>query len=349
VVRLLSNKELERYSRQIVLEDIGTKGQKALKKSRVCVIGLGGLGWLTSLQLTGMGIGYIRVVDRDIVELSNLQRQLIYSINDIGKPKAEVVAEKLKQRNSEIEVEPLTLSITLKNINDILKDIDVVVDCLDNFRARSIINYGCVRNNIPYVYSAGIQLFGSVHTIIPFKSACMECVYYNMSEIEAESCVQVGVLPTVLGVISSIASQEVLNLLLKREPLLADDILIIDLKKLNFDKIKIIRNINCRICGTNPVNLVADEELIIESVCRDKGAFSVSPAKGLKLDLIEIYRQIENNYLIKRRGPMFLQIQYKPEILITLLNSGSMLIEGVDNPETAKRIFLEILNHFKVE
>ncbi|MHA1410533.1 MAG: HesA/MoeB/ThiF family protein, partial [Candidatus Odinarchaeia archaeon] len=250
---MLNDEELERYSRQLVLNIIGKQGQLKLKNSRVCVIGLGGLGWLTSITLAGMGVGFLRLVDRDVVELSNLQRQLIYTVNDIGKSKAEAIAERLSERNPNIEIEPLALSVSLETIEEIISDIDVVVDCLDNFQARRIVNYGCIKKNVPFVYSSAIRTYGSVHTIIPNESACMECIYPDMGALEGESCAEVGVIPTILGVVSSIAAQETLNILLNKEPSLSEYLAIIDLNSVSIDKIKVIRNTNCKICGTNPI------------------------------------------------------------------------------------------------
>ncbi|MEM2110218.1 MAG: HesA/MoeB/ThiF family protein, partial [Candidatus Odinarchaeota archaeon] len=223
---MFTEDELERYSRQIVLNNIGETGQVKLRKSRVCIVGVGGLGWLVALQLAAMGVGYIKLIDRDIVELSNLQRQLIFETEDINKPKVEAAARRLRRLNPNIDVKPVMVSISLENIYELLNDVDVVVDCLDNFKARMILNYGCIRRKTPLVYSSAIRLYGAVHTVIPGKSACLECLYGDVETLEAESCAEVGVLPTVLGVVSSTASQEVLNIILTGNPLLTKHLLI---------------------------------------------------------------------------------------------------------------------------
>ncbi|MHA1835885.1 MAG: HesA/MoeB/ThiF family protein [Candidatus Odinarchaeia archaeon] len=343
---MLTDKEKERYSRQIVMPEIGEAGQEKIKKSRVAIIGLGGLGWLTGLQLTGMGVGYLKLVDRDVVELSNIQRQLIYSEEDIGKSKAEAMAQKLQRINSDITIDPLTVSISLDSIHEVLENVDIVIDCLDNFQARKILNYGCVKGNLPLIYSAAIRSYGVVHTIIPGKSACLECIYGDIDSLEAESCAQVGVLPTILGVISSSVSHEVLNLILQNEPLLADYLLIVDMKTFSFDKIKITRNNNCKICGVNPISLQQYDKIRVESLCA-KGAFMVSPSTNLKLDLNRVKDILASKFKINKSGSLFLELTYCGSISVTIVKSGSMLVKGLKDSKRSKKIYEEIMGLIK--
>ncbi len=338
---MLSDEELERYSRQLVLPNIGEAGQLKLKNSRVCVIGVGGLGWLTALQLGAMGVGYLKLVDRDIVELSNLQRQLIFEVEDINKSKAEAAARRVKRVNPGIRVEPVMVSISLENIHDLIRDVDVVVDCLDNFKARMILNYACVKANKPLVYSSAIRLYGAVHTVQPGRSACLECLYGDVETLEAESCAEAGVLPTVLGVASSIASQEVLNILLTGRPSLTDYMLIIDLESFEFDKIFLERNPNCRICGVSRVDLKPTGEIPVERLCTE-GSFMISPFKPVRLDLKKLESLLQVKYRVDKTTPVFVEFYYTPSITVTVVRSGGILFKGIGGEDEARRIYSEL-------
>ncbi|WEU40307.1 MAG: HesA/MoeB/ThiF family protein [Candidatus Odinarchaeum yellowstonii] len=338
---MFTDEELERYSRQLVLPRIGREGQLKLKNSRVCIIGVGGLGWLTSLQLAAMGVGYLRLVDRDIVELSNLQRQLLFEVDDINKSKSETAARRIKRVNPNIHVDPLMVSINLDNVHDIIRGFDVVVDCLDNFKARMILNYACVKAGEPLVYASAIRLYGAVHTVIPGVSACLECLYGDVESLEAESCAEAGVLPTILGAVSSMASQEVLNILLNGEPALSKSMLVMDFESCEFDKIFLERNPNCRICGVNRVDLKPTGEIPVERLCTE-GSYMISPLKPVRLDLKKLEDQIRLKYQVYKTTPVFIEFYYAPEITVTLVRSGGILFKGVSSEEEARRIYRDL-------
>lgn len=163
----LTDDELDIYSRQIVLGDIGYDGQLQLKNAKVCLVGVGGLGTSTAFKLTGMGVGKLRIVDRDIVSRSDLHRQYLYDAKSIGRPKVEVAAEKLNHLNPDIIVEAVPESLNLLNVVDIVRDIDVVVDGLDRPQPRYLINQACNKRRIPYIFGAAIETYGQVTTLLP--------------------------------------------------------------------------------------------------------------------------------------------------------------------------------------
>ena len=171
----LSREELEYYSRQIVLAELGYNAQLKLKNAKACLLGLGGLGSPAATQLTAIGVGHLRLVDRDVVELANLHRQHLYGVDDIGYPKVEVAAKKLHILNPYIKIEPLPLYITEENAEEIVKGMDVVIDCLDSMKARYAINRAFIKLGIPYIFGAAITTAGNVSTIIPGETACLEC------------------------------------------------------------------------------------------------------------------------------------------------------------------------------
>jgi adenylyltransferase/sulfurtransferase len=207
-VKDLSERELDFYSRQIVLTEIGYNGQLKLRNARVCLVGLGGLGSPAALQLVAMGVGYLRLVDRDVVELSNLQRQHLYGVNFVGYPKVEVAAKRLRELNPNIEIEPLPLSLNANNAEDVVKDMDVVIDGLDRMSPRYAVNKACLKLEVPYVFGAAIMTYGSVSTIIPNKTPCLECFQGNLEDDSMPTCAVVGVHPSVLSIIASVEVSE---------------------------------------------------------------------------------------------------------------------------------------------
>ncbi|MHA1596380.1 MAG: HesA/MoeB/ThiF family protein [Candidatus Asgardarchaeia archaeon] len=246
---MLNDEERKRYSRQIALPYISIDGQKKIKDAKVAVIGIGGLGWLSSMQLTAMGVGEIRVVDRDVVELSNLHRQLIYKTSDLGYSKAEVAGKRLRELNPNVKVFAFPLSINDENVYDVIEGVDVVIDGLDRFEPRYVLNRACVEMSIPYVYGAAIQMHGVVSTIIPGKTPCLNCLYPNVRDESIPSCEVVGVFTPVIGITSSIQTSEAIKIILGKKPSLAGRVLYIDSTDLSFESIKVMRNPTCSVCS----------------------------------------------------------------------------------------------------
>jgi len=152
----------EFYSRQVVLAELGRKGQEKLRRSRVAVVGLGGLGSISTLYLALAGVGHLRLIDQDTVELKNLHRQVLYSLDDLRYPKAEVAADKIPHANPDIKIEPVPENVNENNIDDMLCDVNCVVDGLDNMRTRYLVNRACVKNGIPYVFGAALGMEGNL-------------------------------------------------------------------------------------------------------------------------------------------------------------------------------------------
>lgn len=240
----LSKKELQYYSRQIMMDEIGAKGQLKLKNSRVCVVGLGGLGSPASMQLAGMGVGFLRVVDGDVVDVSNLHRQHLYGVNKKGMSKAEAAAERLQALNPYIIVEALKCSVTEDNAQEIVRGMDVVVDGLDNMEARIAVNRACVNRGIPYVFGAVETTTGNVSTIVPGKTVCLECFYGKKS---GKSEV-VGVHPSAVNIIASVEVSEAIRLLIGQEPCLANKLFNFDLNGLEINVISLSKVESCPVC-----------------------------------------------------------------------------------------------------
>ncbi|MCJ7637062.1 MAG: ThiF family adenylyltransferase, partial [Nitrososphaeraceae archaeon] len=244
----LSSQDLQRYSRQIMLEEIGFLGMEKLRNSKVCVVGVGGIGNPVVTQLTAMGVGKIRIVDRDVVEISNLHRQHLYTEQDIGKVKVEAAIEHLKKRNTNVEIEALPISITSYTAENIVKGFDVVIDALDSIDARYALNDACVKQHIPLIYAGALGMLGSVCTILPNQSACLRCIFPALSEDDMPTCSTEGVHPSILYLVGGIQVSEAIKILLGQKPSLVNTLLYIDLNELSFERIKMLRHDECSAC-----------------------------------------------------------------------------------------------------
>ena len=250
-LNFLTEEEKERYQRQIVLKSIGKEGQEHLKKSRVAIVGVGGLGSVSALYLASMGIGFLKIVDNDVVEVSNLHRQILYTTNELGYPKVRVAKNRLEAINPNCKVEPLSIFISPDNVKEIVEGIDLVIDGLDNFSSRFIINKACVQKNIPYVFSGVLGTIGNASTFIPYEdnSPCLECVFSKVKDEEIETTATVGIHPSILGIISCIQISEAVRILTGKDPLLIGKLLFYNLENLDFQTIEIVKNPTCPTCS----------------------------------------------------------------------------------------------------
>jgi molybdopterin/thiamine biosynthesis adenylyltransferase len=333
----LSEGELRFYSRQIMLDEIGYTGQQKLKKAKVCIVGLGGLGSTIATQLTAMGVGHLRLVDRDIIEESNLQRQHIYNFDLIGFPKVEAAVRKLERLNPYVKFEPLPLSLNENNADEILNGIDVVVDGLDNMNTRYAVNRACVRLRIPYVFGSAISTFGNTSTIIPRETACLECFYGKLNDSSLSTCGTVGVHSSVLGVVASIEVAETVKLLLGRQPSLKNKLLYCDVDSVRFEEIEVACAETCPVCGSEPkASPTPLKHALIEESCgrNNKRVFVVVPKENLNLEIKKLVG------LLKKEGAQFnveaklgITFRVKEGILVSILKSGVMIIEGTNSEE----------------
>ncbi len=243
-----SKKQIDRYSRQIILKKIGVLGQKKLLKSRVLVVGAGGLGSPVAIYLTALGVGNIGIVDYDKVEVSNLARQIIYNSKDIKKKKSSTTIKKLKLINSDIKFKSFEKKLTSKNINNIAKNFDLIVDGSDNFRTRFLINDYCLIKKKILISGAISKFEGQVYTFnfSKKKSPCLRCFIPEMpTNIDVDNCEHDGILGTLAGVVGSIQANEVIKEILGIGESLCGYILIIDGLKLAFRKVKLNKRNKC--------------------------------------------------------------------------------------------------------
>ncbi len=241
----LSVRELERYDRQIRISEIGFEKQLKLKNSRVLVAGVGGLGGVAVLYLTAAGVGSIRIVDEGILELNNLNRQIIYSEKDVGRLKVEAAAERLKSLNPDIVVEPIPHKITLENVDELLNNVDLVIDGLDNFKTRFIINDKCVERGIPFIHGAVYSLEGRLMTIIPGETPCLRCLIPSPPP-EYDIIPVIGPVPGIIGCLEALEAIKIITGIGKP---LTNRILIFDGFNLDFTYLPITKSPRCPVCS----------------------------------------------------------------------------------------------------
>ncbi len=256
---IIRDKENDRYSRQTLYHKVGCEGQEMLMDSRALVIGVGALGGNIANLLARSGVGNILLVDRDKVELNNLQRQLIFDETDIGKPKAEVVARELKQANTSIKIEGRVMEVDASNIHELIKEVDIVLDGTDNVKTRFLINDACVQLGIPWVYGGVVKAEGMTMTIIPKTTPCLRCILPNIPEPgSTQTCNEVGILNGIPAVVASLQATEALKILMGKEP--SKGLALINIWDRKMEIVDIERNQNCQSCGDGAIDQTASAD-----------------------------------------------------------------------------------------
>lgn len=285
---------LDRYSRQIMLEQIGYDGQKRLAESTALVVGAGGLGTVILERLAGMGVGRIVVVDRDVVEESNLHRQTLYGDADVGRPKAAAAAEKIGQLNGSVEAMPVAAPLTEANADVLVGGCDVAIDALDTAGARHILNEACIKAGVPLVCGSAVGVEGQAMTVLPGKTACYRCVFGEVDDAAMPKCSTTGVHPSILSIIGGVEAAEAASILTGREPSLAGRLFHANLDGMEFAKMSVSADPECAACGSGRKRAAGSGEgdacadgaqcttphgLAVEELCgrgRGKRTFAVS-------------------------------------------------------------------------
>lgn len=248
---MFTDDQLHRYSRHIILKGFGPRAQKKLLASSVLVIGAGGLGSPALLYLAAAGTGKIGIADYDTVEISNLQRQILYSQKDLNTLKAEASVFRLSEMNSDVQIYQHTERIDQSNILDIIKGYDFIIDGTDSQKMKFLINDACVLANKPFSHAGAIEFSGQIMTIVPHKSSCLRCIF-SASENESLSCSQSGIIGAVVGVLGTLQALEAIKYLSGVGELLTDSFLSFQGDMARFHKFSVKRNPHCEICGDTP-------------------------------------------------------------------------------------------------
>jgi len=342
----LSSKELDRFSRQVMLEEIGYQGQLKLKNSKVCVVGVGGLGNPITSRLTAMGVGTLRIVDRDVIELSNLHRQTMFNEDDVGQIKVEVAAKKLQKLNPDCKIEALAVSVNDYTALEVIEGCDVVIDALDSVNARYALNKACVKFNIPFVTGAAVGVSGQAFTILPKSSACYYCMFPSLDEDSMPTCSIEGVHPSILSIIGGIEVSEAVKVILGKKPSLSEKILHVDIENLDFTTTRTFRAEECSVCGTGKAEEVVKEELILEELCgrnQGKRTFSITPTSTFDLDVESVTGAAkEKGFLVDKQGELGLSLRTN-ELSVSFMKKGSAVIVGPKDEKDAVALYNELL------
>lgn len=254
VPETLTQDQLTRYSRHLLIPEVGEKGQKKLLNSSVLMLGAGGLGCPAAFYLAAAGIGRLGIIDSDIVDRSNLQRQILHTDDSVGEPKVESAGKRLRALNPGIEIVEFNTRLTSENVLDIFEGWDLVVDGGDNFPTRYLVNDACVHLNIPNVTGSVFRFEGQVTVIKPYEGPCYRCLYPEPPPAEfAPSCQEAGVLGVVTGIVGSLQAAEVIKVLLGIGTPLIGKLLMYDALDQNVRKLKVRRDHNCKMCGDDAV------------------------------------------------------------------------------------------------
>lgn len=246
----LTEEQIERYSRHILLQDVGREGQEKLLNAKVLIIGAGGLGSPVALYLAAAGVGHIGIVDADVVDLSNLQRQVIHQTKDLNTPKVESAKEKMIAINPDVEVTTYHTFLASDNAEEIIKPWDFIIDCTDNFPVKFLINDACVRLGKAFSHGGILRFQGQTFTHLP-GTACYRCFFKEPPPAGAvPTSSQAGVLGAIAGMLGTIQAAEALKYFLGVGDLLTDRLLTFDAKTMNFRTIKVKKRASCEICGT---------------------------------------------------------------------------------------------------
>lgn len=268
---MLNNEQILRYSRHILLPEIGGRGQEILLGSKVLVIGAGGLGSPVTQYLAAAGVGTIGIMDGDKVDLSNLQRQIIHTTADVGKLKVDSAREKINLLNPDINVSIFPFCANAENIGQILPEYDIVIDCCDNFPTRYAVNDAAVLYNKPYFYGGVLRFDGHAAVFYPPNGPCYRCIFPEAPPPgSVPSCQEAGVFNVLPGIIGLIQAAEALKWLLGTgEPLLGR-LLVLDAHDMEFRDIKVNRRLSCEVCGENPAITKLCAENYVAASCEDE-------------------------------------------------------------------------------
>ena len=332
------------YSRQVTMKELGEKGQEQLSKSKVAVVGVGGLGTVSSLYLALAGVGYIRLIDQDTIEAQNLHRQILYTVADLHYPKAEVAAKRLQEQNSLVKIEAFSENVNSTNVERLLDGVDCVVDGLDNMVTRYLVNRACLKLKIPYVFGAAIGVEGNLSVFAPPETGCLECLMPNLSDNDLMTCSARGVIGATPGIIGALQAMETIKLLAGIGKTLKGKLLVCDLSDMDFTSIDISKSTRCPACHGEPSFLTGGERLVW--LC-GKDTANINPEKPLQLNLQEVYTTLNERFHVRLKSSLALMFNYK-NYEVSLFNGGRMLIKNVANEQEALQVYREILDELNI-
>jgi len=331
----------EFYLRQTVLAELGIEGQDKLRRSKVAVIGLGGLGSASTLYLALAGVGYLRLLDQDTVEMNNLHRQILYTVRDLKYPKVEAAAVRIRETNPEVKVDSRPENLREDNVDEIVRGMDCVVDGLDNMRTRYIVSRACVRNNVPFIFGGAIGFEGNISVFHPPETPCLECVIPNLNDENMPTCDVRGVLGATPGIVGTIQAMEAVKLLAGIGETLKNKLLVCDFKDMYISAVEIYRRPDCTVCGEQAVRAPKMEGKLAWLCGRN--TVNVNPPSPIDLDLERARSELSKRFKIILKSSIVIVFKYPDDIEASLFKSGRMLVKNVKSEEDALKVYKETL------
>lgn len=337
--------ELERYSRQVLFSELGEAGQTSLMQGRVLLCGCGALGTVLAETLVRAGVGQIKIVDRDFVELSNLQRQVLFDETDVAArlPKAIAAAEKLKQINSTVDIEPIVADIDHTNILSLAADVDLILDGTDNFEVRYLINDVSLELGIPWIYCGCIGSTGQTMTILPGKTACLRCLIDTAPEPgSTETCDTAGILGPTVNVIASLEAVDAIKLLAGKEDLIKPVLTVVDIWEGSYRQMSVAdlrEKSGCKACHEGERIWLKGEQGSRTTRLCGRNAVQVAPADKGKIVFEDLAEKLKHSGEVDF-NPYLLRLNLKnPDYEISLFRDGRAIIKGTDDPSVAKTVY----------
>jgi molybdopterin/thiamine biosynthesis adenylyltransferase len=331
-----------KYSRQVLFPPIGAGGQEKLRQAKAVIIGCGGLGTAQANALVRAGVGRLRIVDRDFVEESNLQRQLLFEESDAAEslPKAVAAARKLKRINSEVEVEGIIADVDNRNVQGLVEGFQVILDGTDNFEARYLLNDVALKLAIPWIYGAVVSSYATTLTVLPGRTPCLACVFPQPSQGMHDTCDTMGVIAPAISWAAAVQVTEALKILLGREQELHGSLLAYDVWNNRYQKVKPRRDPECRACGAHEFVHLEKGGAVSTTLC-GRNAVQIRPQESRQLDLAALQTRLE------RFGPAraneFLLRCMLEACELTIFPDGRAIIKGTADPAVARGLYAKYI------
>lgn len=331
----------ERYSRQILFREIGREGQERLLNSRVLLVGCGALGASHAEMLARAGVGKLRIVDRDFVEFTNLQRQTLFKESDAAErlPKAAAAKKRLAEINSEIDVEAIIGDVNNSNIESLINDCDLVIDGTDNFQVRYLLNDACVKNKVTWIYGAAVSSYGTTMTIIPGETPCLRCIFDEMPDAgSSPTCDTAGVIMPIIATVSATQVSEALKILVGDFDSLHGSLMQFDVWANDRQRIKLGEpNSDCKCCGQKIFEYLDAESQEFAAVLCGRNAVQIAPSQTTILNLAHLADKLKKIGEVKLNEYLLLFVVDEKEV--TVFGDGRVIVKGTDDPTVARSLY----------
>jgi len=331
----------ERYSRQILFPEIGKSGQEKLNAARVVIVGCGALGASHAEMLSRAGVGGLRIVDRDFVEFTNLQRQTLFCESDAADrlPKAIAARNRIAQINNEIDVDAVVADVNYSNVEQLIEDCDLVIDGTDNFQVRYLLNDACVKLGKTWIYGAAVSSYGTTMTIIPGRTPCLRCIFDEMPDVgSSPTCDTAGVIMPIIATVSATQVSEALKILVGDTDALHGSLMQFDVWANDRQRILLgPPNADCKTCGRHDYEYLNAETPEFSAVLCGRNAVQIAPPRPTQLDLESLARGIEKLADVKQNEYLLRFMSGENEM--TVFRDGRAIVKGTDDIAAARSLY----------